>query len=208
MKHSKILCIDFDGVLHSYESGWKGVDVIPDPPVPGALIWLRALTEDPDFEPQIYSSRSKEIRQVKHGDPIPGGVADAGVEGGFVHIPIGIVAMKHWLGVHGLEEEYIDQLEFPTQKPPAFLTIDDRAICFQGRFPTLEELGAFKPWNKRGSEMRGDIRKTTEELLENLVAIRDRFELLHAFVEAVAVGRSIDPRQEAEKVLNSTTIKH
>jgi hypothetical protein len=30
-----ILCLDFDGVLHSYTSGWKGAAVIPDPPVPG-----------------------------------------------------------------------------------------------------------------------------------------------------------------------------
>ena len=29
------IVFDFDGVIHSYTSGWKGENVIPDPPVPG-----------------------------------------------------------------------------------------------------------------------------------------------------------------------------
>ena len=32
---------DFDGVIHSYKSGWQGVNVIPDPPVPGIAEAIR-----------------------------------------------------------------------------------------------------------------------------------------------------------------------
>lgn len=31
----KTVVFDFDGVIHSYKSGWQGADVIPDPVVPG-----------------------------------------------------------------------------------------------------------------------------------------------------------------------------
>lgn len=31
----RTVVFDFDGVIHSYTSGWKGQCVIPDPPVPG-----------------------------------------------------------------------------------------------------------------------------------------------------------------------------
>ena len=31
----KSIAFDFDGVIHSYTSGWQGYDVIPDPVVPG-----------------------------------------------------------------------------------------------------------------------------------------------------------------------------
>lgn len=69
-KYHPILCVDFDGVLHSYKSGWKGPRCIPDPPVEGAIDWLRSLLSDADcvcamsdryldFDVQIYSSRSR-----------------------------------------------------------------------------------------------------------------------------------------------------
>jgi putative DNA primase/helicase len=29
------VCLDFDGVLHSYQSGWCGAEIIPDPPLHG-----------------------------------------------------------------------------------------------------------------------------------------------------------------------------
>ena len=115
----KIICIDFDGVIHSYSSGWKGPGIIPDPPVPGAIEWLNKMILDPDLKPVIYSSRSK---------------SDDGVNG-----------MKMWLSKWGVDP---DKLEFPTQKPAAFLTIDDRALTFTGIFPAFEQIKGFKPWNK------------------------------------------------------------
>ena len=50
-----ILCLDFDGVIHSYESGWKGAAAIPDDPVPGAAEFIRTAHEH--FAVQVYSAR-------------------------------------------------------------------------------------------------------------------------------------------------------
>ncbi len=120
---ARIICVDFDGVVHGYDSGWKGVGVLPDPPVEGSIDSLKEMIADDRVEPQIYSSRSKE--------------------------PSGVEAMKKYLSDNGLTSEEMSKLQFPTQKPPAFLTIDDRAICFTGKFPTIDEIVAFKPWNKK-----------------------------------------------------------
>lgn len=127
-----ILCVDFDGVVHSYTSGWKGADVISDPPVPGALRWLWKATEWWDVK--IYSSRSKEAS--------------------------GCDAMREWVIAHSLEEfgeghpmtwQENHPIDFCHEKPTAFLTIDDRAITFEGDWSELDpyDLTHFKPWNKR-----------------------------------------------------------
>jgi DNA polymerase III epsilon subunit-like protein len=135
MGTKRTICVDFDGVIHSYKSGWKGATVIPDPPVispetgQSAIEWLCGMilhnTTDLEsvaetLEVCIYSSRSKE--------------------------PGGIEAMKEWLSRHGLSDQLTEMIRFPTQKPAAFLTIDDRAWCFTGIFPTTDEIMAFKPW--------------------------------------------------------------
>lgn len=123
MTFKPIICIDFDGVLHSYSSGWQGPDVANDPPVKGAIEWLRGLIVGGQCDPQIYSSRSRQ-------------------DGG-------IICMKNWLIKHGLEIEHADALQFPTQKPAAFLTIDDRAFCFKGEFPETDDILNFQPWNSK-----------------------------------------------------------
>ena len=135
----KILCVDFDGVLHSYVSGWQGIAVVSDPPVSGAIDWLRSLltdTEDvccfapryKDFDVQIFSSRSKSWR--------------------------GRRAMRHWLGTEfakaGYYYDLVKLLKFPRNKPAAWLTIDDRVWRFQGQFPSTQEVLDFVPWRTGG----------------------------------------------------------
>lgn len=55
----------------------------------------------------------------------------------------GIEAMQAWMEKHGFPE-----VDFPEEKPPAHMTIDDRAIQFRGEWPEIEDLLTFQPWNK------------------------------------------------------------
>ncbi len=73
------IVIDFDGVLHSYTSGWKGAAVIPDQPTPGAKDAVRILRER--YTVVVISSRC--------------------------HQPGGIEAIKAWLAQHGIEVDSV-----------------------------------------------------------------------------------------------------
>ena len=137
MSYKKIICVDFDGVIHWYRNGWQNGKIY-DEPVPGSIEWLVRLAKNPDFEVAIYSSRSKDpelLHKMKYW--------------------ISLELYKYLFFLEGynckpLEPlELFDKLTFPTQKPAAFLTIDDRAICFEGVFPSDEEIKNFTPWNKK-----------------------------------------------------------
>jgi hypothetical protein len=49
-------------------------------------------------------------------------------------------------GRQGSEEEV--SISFPTHKPSAFVSLDDRAITFNGQWPDMDFLRNFKPWHK------------------------------------------------------------
>lgn len=118
----KTILVDFDGVIHSYTSSWINATTISDPPVEGAFQWLTSISSL--FNVAIYSSRS--------------------------HAFGGIAAMRAWFKSHGMPSHVLARLTFPTTKPPACITIDDRAWLFKGpgTFPTGQEILNFKPWNR------------------------------------------------------------
>jgi len=151
----KILLFDFDGVIHSYESGWKGARVIPDGPVPGAIECLIELVLDGRYEVCIYSSRSSQRggkRAMKRW-----------LREWFVNLcrakpyPMLSGPLRTWMDQYAFGKAYFvgaDQLiraiSWPNKKPPAWLTIDDRAVTFTGDFETLRGvIETFKPWNKK-----------------------------------------------------------
>ncbi len=128
-----IICVDFDGVIHSYEKGWQGGEIYGSV-VPGFFEWVETVRDR--FKIVIYSSRSKTDE--------------------------GFIAMSTWL--HRRRNEWIEAggerhptepltFEFAHAKPPAWLTIDDRAICFRGKWDAPElahdALVAFKPWMQK-----------------------------------------------------------
>jgi len=123
--HKPIVAIDVDGVLHRYVK-WKAADVLDGLPVHGAMEALKGYIEA-GLEVWIVSSRLS----CAEGD----------------------AATRSWVllwlcDAFGIVEggKLYDSLVFSVGKPPAVLLIDDRAYCFCGKFPTPEEIKAFKPF--------------------------------------------------------------
>lgn len=113
------IAVDFDGVIHSYTSPWVSAEIIPDPPVPGAIEWLCKIARH--FAIVIFTTRGK---------------TEAGRE-----------AVQRWLIAHGWSPD--GEIQVTAEKVPALVYLDDRAMRFDGTFPTVNAIHAARPWNKR-----------------------------------------------------------
>jgi hypothetical protein len=115
------ICIDFDGVINSYKSGYGPdykVDRIPDGPVKGTREAIKVLREE--YRVVVQSTRCAE--------------------------PEGKQAIIEWLAKYDIEVD-----EIVTHKPPAIVYVDDRAIQFRGSWDTaLEEINEFEHWFSNG----------------------------------------------------------
>lgn len=138
-----ILCIDFDGVIHSYERGWQDGTIYGEL-TPGFAEWAERARKL--FRLIVYSSRSKDpggidkmARWLAARMPDNWQCTDLPTE----HMPV-----LRLLDAHRAE---LLMFHFASQKPAAFLTIDDRAVQFRGDWSTPrmapDTLRAFVPWN-------------------------------------------------------------
>jgi hypothetical protein len=117
---AKTVVFDFDGVIHSYTSGWLGETTIPDPPVPGIQKALKEI-HDAGYEVVVVSTRCKTA--------------------------LGRMAIENWIDMYGMTQE-VDKV--CKEKPPAIAYIDDRAICFDGHPENLlKKIKNFQPWYKK-----------------------------------------------------------
>lgn len=117
-----IIQLDFDGVVHSYVSGWKGETDILDPPVKGAFEAIQNYIEN-GFKVCIVSSRCKTYD--------------------------GMNAVLYWFEDNSFLYCHNDNFDISQFKQPAIINIDDRSWPkWDGVFPTVEEIKNFKPWYK------------------------------------------------------------
>lgn len=113
------VCVDCDGVLHSYTSPWAGVDVLPDPPVEGAIEWLNEITKA--FNVVIFTTRG-------HSEKGREAVAAWLRENGYTGPDLEVTNIK----VPALL--YLDDRGWRFEGP--------------GSFPTASEIHQARPWNK------------------------------------------------------------
>lgn len=160
MTYRPLLCLDFDGVIHGYHSGWQGAAIIRDPPVPGIGLYL--LNVLPHCRVAVFSSRSRSLRGRR---AMRRYVRDL-LRDAVMQYPMRASTAWSMLADKPVEsepwtvydkrdqaDEIFAYIEWPWFKPPAVVTIDDRALTFNGDWDdpaySPDRLYAFQPWNKK-----------------------------------------------------------
>lgn len=140
--NGKTICIDFDGVIHAYSKGWDNGDTY-DFPLPHSLETIE-LALDAGFRVIILSTRSP--RQVKAWfDRIVYGDYQFTMSGIKVPFKYRIVPFwKKFWNVDGV-------VGITNRKLPATIYLDDRAICFNGDWPSaFAKCCNFETWQEKG----------------------------------------------------------
>jgi len=144
MSYKPIICIDFDGVIHSYENGWQDGEIYGIV-IPGFFEWLDRAKDH--FQCVVYSSRSK----------ADDGVAkmQQWIANEWMRIVVNDRTNQKLADLSSYSWHPLDSLEFAFTKPAAFLTIDDRCIRFTGDWTESnlapENLKRYVPWNKEAT---------------------------------------------------------
>lgn len=129
----KTIVFDFDGVIHSYSSGWQGIDVIPDAPNADVKEVIERLRAE-GYEVIVASTRCRELP--------------------------GMTAILDYLNKHDISVDGI-----ASEKPPALVYVDDRAVCYRPEIDLHKKIVNFQPWR---ATQEGPIIDTVEFLAKEL----------------------------------------
>lgn len=125
----KRIGLDFDGVLHSYTSGYTGIHP-QDPPVIGAIAFVNWLVEQ-KYEIHIFTARLSQLSDLRKDN-----------------LEEHREAIRAWLEKHGFPVNNIKTID--GQKPAADVFIDDNGYRFDGDFTKVIDginSGALlRPW--------------------------------------------------------------
>ena len=116
------IILDFDGVIHSYSSGWQGSpEIINDPPVDNVRESIQELRKD--YRVVVLSSRS--------------------------HQEGGIPAMKKWLKKYNIEVDDVVRNKVPATVYVDDRAINFDGVWDKHMIDRIKE---FRPWTKKNKE--------------------------------------------------------
>lgn len=112
------IAVDFDGVIHRYDTPFIAPETIPDEPVDGAIEWLKQISKD--FDVVIFTTRARTTE--------------------------GVLAVREWLtsrGFGGMPYAVTDR-----KPAALIYIDDRAYRFDGTHFPTKDEIHQARPWHK------------------------------------------------------------